>query len=105
MYLVISRHSQPTTELQYKLFFELFVLRFEDRSEEARVRYQKEFDEMLERVVGFLQDYLPKDILQDIDDWTGFSVGKIDKKTWEKIKDFYEDTYNEKFDVKRAGML
>lgn len=103
VYLVVSRYAQPTTELQYKLFFELFVLHFEDRSEDARKQYKEEFDEGLQQSIVAFQNALPKYITENIEDWTGFAVGRIDKETWEKIKDFYEDTYNEKFEIKRAG--
>lgn len=101
-YLIISRKSMPTTELQYKLFFETFVLLSGVTSEEEREVYKEEFDEGIERMTASFQRYLPKSITDEIVDWQGFGVGKIDKAMWLKMKDFYEETFQEKFDISKT---
>lgn len=104
-YLIISRNSMPATDLQYKLFFEIFILLLGGASDEEREIYKGEFDEGLERMTAAFQRYLPKSIQDEIVDWKGFSVGKIHKEMWGKLKDFYEETFQEKFDISKTGKI
>ncbi len=104
IYLVISRFALPETDLQYQLFFRLFTMPFEDQSVKARKKYKKEFDDGLEESIAQFKYFLPKSITEKVEDWKGFAVGRIDADVWELIKNFYEETYGEKFDMKKAGM-
>ena len=103
MYLVMYRHHQPTVELQYKLFLECFILYCKEKSNETREWCQEAFDEGLEESCKMFQRYLPQEIKDEVEDWKAFSVGYISQNMWQKLKDFYEETYNEKFKIKRAG--
>ena len=103
IYLTISKNTQPTAELQYKLFFELYAILNGAKSTEERCDCQKEFDEKLKNMAAKFKEILPRDICERILDWDAFAVGYITEETWEKIKDYYEDKYNEKYDMERAG--
>ena len=106
IYLVMNKNRQPTFELQYKLFSEVFLLYCKEKSSFVPCEeYQALFEDALEWYAQMFQRNLPQNIKDEIDDWKAFSVGYISKELWEKLKDFYEATYNEKFDIKKAGTL
>ena len=104
IYLSISKNTQSTAELQYQLFFELYAILNGAQSKEERCDFQKEFDEKLNNMAEEFKKILPRDICERILDWKAFAVGYITKETWKIMKDYYEEKYNEKYDIERAGM-
>ena len=105
IYLVMHRKKQPTMELQYKLSLEIFLLYCKEKSSGTREENQAFFEEALEAHAQMFQRNLPQNIKDEIDDWKTFAIGYISNELWEKLKDYYEKTYNEKFDVKKVGTL